>query len=85
MLLFEGTFTSFFIDKKSKSVTKNRIQGFSYYLFMMIEGYGSESRAGSIPLTSGSGSGRPKKNTWIRWIQNTGPKHSEHKINIAYQ
>ncbi len=61
MLLFEGTFTSFFKDKKSKSVTKNRIQGFSYYLFMMIEGYGSESRAGSIPLTSGSGSGRPKK------------------------
>jgi hypothetical protein len=35
------------------------IQGFSYYFCMMIEGYGS--RAGSIPLTSGSGSGRPKK------------------------
>ncbi len=37
----------------------------------MIEGSGS----GSIPLTSGSGSGRPK-NMWIRWIRiwirNTG-------------
>ena len=31
---------------------------------MMIEGSGS----GSIPLTSGSGSGRPK-NMWIRWIR----------------
>jgi hypothetical protein len=29
---------------------------------MMIEG------SGSIPLTSGSGSGRPK-NMWIRWIR----------------
>ncbi len=37
----------------------------------MIEG----SRCGSIPLTNGSGSRRPK-NTWIRWIRirirNTG-------------
>jgi hypothetical protein len=31
---------------------------------MMIEGSGSRS----IPLTSGSGSGRPK-NMWIRWIR----------------
>jgi hypothetical protein len=31
---------------------------------MMIEGSG----AGSIPLTSGSGSGRPK-NMWIQWIR----------------
>jgi hypothetical protein len=47
-------------------------QGFSYYFCMMIEGSGSGSRAGSgsIPLTSGFGSGswRPK-NTWIRWIR----------------
>ncbi len=39
----------------------------------MIEGSGSES--GSIPLTDGSGSRRPK-NMWIRWIRkrirNTG-------------
>jgi hypothetical protein len=37
--------------------------------FMMIEGSG----AGSIPLTNGSGFGRPK-NMWIRiriWIRNT--------------
>jgi hypothetical protein len=33
---------------------------------MMIEGSGAV--AGSIPLTSGSGSGRPK-NMWIRWIR----------------
>ncbi len=35
----------------------------------MIEGSGSRAGTGSasIPLTSGSGSGRPK-NTWIRWI-----------------
>jgi hypothetical protein len=40
-------------------------QGFSYYFCMLIEG------SGSIPLTSGSGSGshgRPK-NMWIRWIR----------------
>jgi hypothetical protein len=59
-LLFEGAFTLFFKDKKSQNST-GRIQGFSYYFCMMIEGSGS----GSIPLTSGSGSGRPK-NTWIR-------------------
>ncbi len=42
-------------------------QGFSYYFFMMIKG------SGSIPLTIGSRSGRPK-NMWIRWIRirNTG-------------
>ncbi len=36
----------------------------------MIEGSGSRagSGSGSIPLTNGSGSGRPK-NTWIRWIR----------------
>ncbi len=42
----------------------------------MIEGTGAGSRAGSghgsIPLTNGSGSGRPK-NTWIRiLIRKTG-------------
>ncbi len=40
----------------------SRNQGFSYYFCMMIEG------SGSIPLTSRSGSRRPK-NMWIRWIR----------------
>ncbi len=49
---------------------------------MMIEGYGSRAESGSIPLTNGSGSGRPK-NMWIRWIRiqirirNTGFSFSE--------
>ncbi len=43
--------------------SKVKIQGFSYYFCMMIEGSGSGSRAGS-----GSGSWRPK-NTWVRWIR----------------
>jgi hypothetical protein len=34
----------------------------------MIKGSGSRGGSGSIPLTSGSRSGRPK-NTWIRWIR----------------
>ncbi len=67
LILFEGTFTSFFKDKKSKVSHNSRYQGFSYYFYMMIEGYGSraESGSGSIPLTNGSESGRPK-NMWIR-------------------
>jgi hypothetical protein len=56
LLLFEGTFTSFFKDKKNQQKSQNsRNQGFSYYFCLMIEG------SGSIPLTSGYGSGRPKK------------------------
>jgi len=47
--------------KSPKEVTSKRNQGFSYYFCLMIEGSGS----GSIHLTKGSGSGRPK-NTWIR-------------------
>jgi hypothetical protein len=38
LLLFEGTFTSFFKDKKSQH---SRNQGFSYYFCLMIEGSGS--------------------------------------------
>jgi hypothetical protein len=40
---------------------------------MMIEGSGSGAESESIPLTKGSGSGRPK-NMCIRWIRirNTG-------------
>ncbi len=45
--------------KSPKEVTK---QGFSYFFYLMIEGSGSEagSESGSIHLTNGSGSGRPK-------------------------
>jgi hypothetical protein len=40
--------------KSQKEPQNSRNQGFSYYFCMMIEG------SGSIPLTRGSGSGRPK-------------------------
>jgi hypothetical protein len=46
-VLFEGTFTSFFKDKKSSRSEKT--VGFSYYFCLMTEG------SGSIPLTNGSG------------------------------
>jgi hypothetical protein len=45
--------------KSQKESQHSRNQGFSYYFCMLIEG------SGSIPLTGGSGSGRPK-NMWIR-------------------
>ncbi len=67
LLLFEGTFTSFFKDKKSKRSHKTiEIKVFFYCFCLMIERSGS----GSIPLTCGpgSGSGRPK-NMGIRWIR----------------
>ncbi len=67
LLLFEGKFTSFFKDKKLKESQNSRNQGFSYYFCMIIEGSGSRAGSGSIPLTPGSGSLRPK-NMWIRWI-----------------
>ncbi len=58
--------------KSQKESQNSRYQGFSYYLWSLIEGSGAGS--GSIPLTSGSGSGfgRPK-NMWIR-IRNTEKK-----------
>ncbi len=77
LLLFEGTFISFFKYKKSKRSHKTvRIKDFFYYFCLMIEGPGS----GSKPLTNGSGSGsRRQKNIrilriririWIRiWIR----------------
>jgi hypothetical protein len=60
LLLFEGIFTSFFKDKRSKR--SHKTVGIQVFL-TMIEGSGS----GSIPVpqTNGSGSGRPK-NMWIR-------------------
>jgi hypothetical protein len=70
--------------KRQKESQNSRIQGFSYYFCMMIEGSGSGSRAesGSKPLTSGSGSWRPK-NTWIRWIRirNNGHRNSRGEAN----
>ncbi len=75
ILLFEGTY---FSKVKSQNKSQNsRNQGFSYYIFLIIEGSGSRaaSGSGSIPLTNGSGSGsRRPKNVWIRWIRirNTG-------------
>ncbi len=59
-LLFKDSSTSFFKKKTQNSGN----QSFSYYFCLMIEG------SGSIPLTNGSGSRRPK-NMWIR-IRNTG-------------
>jgi hypothetical protein len=38
LLLFEGTFTSFFKDKKSQKSQNSRNQGFSYYFCLLIEG-----------------------------------------------
>ncbi len=65
LITFEGTFTSFFKDKNSKRSHKTvGIKVFLIFLLedrRMIEGSGSRS----IPLTNGSGSGRPK-NMWIR-------------------
>ena len=74
-LIFNTIFSAYYFLKvhlrvhhfskiKSQKESQNiRNKGFSYYFCMMIEGSGS----GSIPLTSGSGSGRP--NMWIRWIR----------------
>jgi hypothetical protein len=49
LVFFEVTYTSFFTDKKSQN---SRNQGFSYWYCLMM--------GGSVSLTNGSGSGRPK-------------------------
>ncbi len=56
LLLFEGTFTSFYKDKSHKMSQNRRNQGFSYYFCFMMEGSGS----GFVPLSNGSGSRRSK-------------------------
>ncbi len=54
LLLFEGTFTSFVKDKKSKKKSqKSRNQGFSYYFCLMIEESGAGAGSRSIPLNNG--------------------------------
>jgi hypothetical protein len=64
-LIFNTIFSAYyFLKVHLHHFSKIKSQkGFSYYICMVIEGSG----AGSIPLTSGSGSWRPK-NMWIRWI-----------------
>jgi hypothetical protein len=58
LLLFEGTFPYYFSKiKRQKESQNSRIQGFSL-LFLHDD---RRIRIGSIPLTSGSGSGRPKR------------------------
>ncbi len=69
IILWRYIYIIFKRQKVQKKSQNNRNQGFSYYYCFMIEGTGS----GSIPLTSGSESGRPK-NMWIR-IRNTGSSH----------
>jgi hypothetical protein len=70
LLLFDGTITLFFNDKNSDRSHKTIGSKISYYFCLLISGSGAG--AGSIPLTNGSGSRRPK-NTWIRFrIRNTG-------------
>ncbi len=55
LLLFEGTFTSFYKEKNAQKKSQNsRNQGFSYLFCLMTEG------SGSIPLTNGSDPGGPK-------------------------
>ncbi len=75
ILLFEGTFTSFFKDKKSKRSHKT----VKTKVFLTIFCFKIKV-SGSIPLISGSGSGRPE-NMWIRIrIRNTDCKEESMKI-----
>jgi hypothetical protein len=67
LLLFEGTFTSFFKDKSQKEVTKQKESMF-FFFCLMIEGSGSK------PLTNGYGSRRPK-NIRSR-VRNTAKNYS---------
>ncbi len=90
-LIFNTIFSAYYFLKvhlrvhhfskiKSQKESQNiRNKGFSYYFCMMIEGSGS----GSIPLTSGSGSWRPK-NMWIRWIRNTARINKDESNNRAF-
>jgi hypothetical protein len=67
LITFEGTFTSFFEEKKSKRSHKKLESRIFLHICLMKEGSGSGAESGSIPLLM-SGSGGPK-NMWIRWIR----------------
>jgi hypothetical protein len=63
LYLVEGTFTSFFSDKKVMKKSKTvGIKVFFSYFCLMIEG------SGSVPLTYGSGSRRPKNINTIKLV-----------------
>jgi hypothetical protein len=49
-LLFKGTFTSFFKDKKLKESQNRRNQGFSCYFWMMTKGSIPQTGSGSATL-----------------------------------
>jgi hypothetical protein len=65
ILLFEGTFTSFFKDKVKKKSQSSRNQGFSYYNGLMIEGSGS------------GGSGFGSRSATLFWRKSHFPKNCE--------
>ncbi len=84
LFLFEGTFTSFSKDKKSKRSHKtSKIKFFlRYYFCLMIYGSGS----GFIPLTNGSWSGsrRPKNiRIWRIRVRNTEQQILCHWLQLA--
>ncbi len=60
LFLFEGTFTSFFKDKKSKRSHKTVPVGIKFYLLYLHDDRRIRIRSRSGPLTNGSGSRRPK-------------------------
>jgi hypothetical protein len=58
LLLFKGTFTSFFKDKGKKEVTKQEESRFFLLFCLVIEGSGA--RSGSMPLNPDPDPGNPK-------------------------
>jgi hypothetical protein len=77
LLLIEGTFISFFKDKKvTKKSQNSRYQGFSNYFCMMMEG------SGSAPLTNRSG--LTQKTFRIRKDQNTACNIEQYRTMARY-
>ncbi len=58
LLLFEAKFTSFFIDKKSKEVTKQ--WELRFFLLILLDYRRIQTGSASESRTIGYGSGRPK-------------------------